>query len=1458
MSPKQTPHAFHSSVENWFTKEFSQPTEIQRQAWPSIQQKQNTLIAAPTGSGKTLAAFLAAINDLLEQGLKGSLLSQTQIVYISPLKALSNDIEKNLQRPLAGIEEELKQLGQPQVPIRVMVRTGDTPASERTAMTKNPPHILVTTPESLFLLVTSESGRKMLSNVHTVIVDEIHALVRDKRGSHLSLTLERLQSLTKNKLVRIGISATQKPIEEIAAFLVGNQGTKRALSPSRDGLPNCTIIDTGHKRKLDLSIEVPASPLSAVMPNEIWLEIYDRLVELIQEHRTTLIFVNTRRLAERIAHMLTERLGPEAVTAHHGSMSKEHRLNAEQRLKSGSLRALVATASLELGIDIGSVDLVCQIASPKSIATFLQRVGRSGHSVTGTPKGKLFPLTRDELVECAAIFDAVRRGELDRIIIPEKPIDILAQQIIAEVSCGEYLESDLYELVRHAYPYRNLARAEFDEVIAMLSDGFTTRRGRRGAYLFHDTVNERLRARKGAKLSAITSGGAIPDTFDYEVRLEPSNTFIGTLNEDFAFESSAGDIFQLGNNSWKILRVENGVVRVADAGGAPPNIPFWLGEAPGRTVELSFAVSRLREEISERIQTAGLATASDAPDAVWKQPALHWLINEVGVERNAADQIVTYLGASKAALECLPSQTALVLERFFDQAGDMHLVVHSPFGSRLNRAWGLSLRKRFCRKFNFELQAAATEDAIVLSLGSTHSFPLDEVFSYLNSKTVRDILIQAVFDSPMFELRWRWNATNSLAMLRRRNGKRVPAQLQRMNAQDLVALIFPDQLACLENIAGDREIPDHPLIRQTINDCLFEAMAVDELESLLQKIETKSVQLIAKDLREPSPLSEEILNARPYAFLDDAPLEERRTRAVANRRYLDPSEASEIGKLDIAAIKAVQTEAWPDAENADELHDALVMTGYLTEEEMNRNPDWKKYFEELTADGRAARLFVSRNEIPRYIAIERLPQWKAIFETMELMPALILPARIAEQIWTREKALVEIVRGRLEALGPVRPADISESSGISLHDIDHALLALENEGFAFRGKFTPDTTEIEWCERRLLARIHRYTLDKLRKEIEPVSASDFMRFLFSWQHLDPSEQLEGPEALQVVLHQLEGFEAPAAAWEADILPSRIRDYDFNWLDLSCLSGRTSWGRFRVPKNSGKSPVKTTPIMLVQRANVPFWKSSAETENEFSPGALKIIEFLTQRGASFFQDITEKTGLFKSQAEEAIGELVAAGRIVSDSFAGLRALLVPAKYKLYGSRKTPFTMEQAGRWTLLHNSIIDEQKISDSEKLEITARILLKRYGVMFRRLADRESIAPLWRDLVRVYRKLEARGEIRGGRFVEGMWGEQFALPEALTKLRAIRKEEKTGKLISISAADPLNLHGVITPGKRVASLLGNRLLFEDGEPVAIHEAGENIFLTETDDSEKWKWQTALIRRTIPPKLRAYLGKGIA
>ena len=1023
---------FHPAVAAWFEDRFDEPSDIQKRAWPVIKQRQNTLIAAPTGSGKTLAAFLSSIDDLVRQGQYGTLPEGTQIVYVSPLKALSNDIHANLQVPLKGIQAILKERGRPDVPIRVAVRTGDTPTSERAAMTKHPPHILVTTPESLYLLLTSAGGRRILPNVHTLIIDEIHALVGNKRGSHLALSAERLERLASGPLTRIGISATQKPIDRIAHFLTGAGYAKGK---------GCKILNTGHRRKLELKIEVPRSPLGAVMSNEVWEEVYERLEELILRHRTTLVFVTTRSMSERLARHLSERLGTENVTSHHGSMSKEHRHDAEQRLKAGALKALVATASLELGIDIGAVDLVCQIGSPKAIATLIQRVGRSGHTITGTPKGRLFPLTRDELVEAAAIMDSVRRGELDRIIIPEQPLDVLAQQIIAEVANCDFSEDELYHLVRKAYPYRGLSREEFDGVVAMLDEGYTPRRGRKHAYIQRDLMNGTVRGRKGARINALMSGGTIPDQFDYDVIMEPTETFIGTLNEDFAIESTAGDIVQLGNNSWRILRVEKGKIRVEDAQGLPPTMPFWFGEAPGRTVELSASLSRLREEVASRMDVGSGPPKDDGEEAEppkdggeesgpvtervsqrkldpeWKREAEDWLMESAGISHVAATQIAEYLGATKAALGVIPSQKDLVAERFFDEAGDMHLVLHSPFGSRVNRAWGLALRKRFCRTFNFELQAAANEDSIILSLGATHSFPLDDVFSYLNAKTVREVLVQALLDAPMFEVRWRWNASTALAVLRRRGGDRVPPQIQRSVAEDLIAQVFPDQIACLENIAGDREVPDHPLVSQTIEDCLHEAMDVETLESVLKTMKSGDMNVHARDLREPSPMAEEILNARPYAFLDDAPLEERRTNAVRNRRWLDPAVAGDLGRLDPEAIDTVRSDAWPEVRSPDELHDALVLAGYVTEEEGRKGDQfgsWTEYYAVLEGDRRAATL-VTEGGKRLWTPLERRIHFERVHPRGRFEPAEDYP---------------DDVRGNLEkgfyaAARQARPADAS-------------------------------------------------------------------------------------------------------------------------------------------------------------------------------------------------------------------------------------------------------------------------------------------------------------------------------------------------------------------------------------------------------------------------------------------------
>ncbi|HJU26837.1 MAG TPA: DEAD/DEAH box helicase, partial [Rhodanobacteraceae bacterium] len=1206
---------FCPPVATWFAGAFPAPTPAQVQAWPAIRAKRHTLIAAPTGSGKTLAAFLAAIDSLIRQGLDTCLPPSTQVVYVSPLKALSNDIQRNLEVPLAGIRAELHRQSLPDVEISTLVRTGDTPSSQRDAMRRRPPHILVTTPESLYVLLGSVSGRAMLTTTRTVIIDEIHAMASNKRGAHLAVSLERLAALAGGDLVRIGLSATQKPIEDVARLLGGTTAQ------------HVTIIDTGHQRPRDLALDIPESPLEAVMSAEVWQQVYDHLARLIEAHRTTLVFVNTRRMAERVARQLSDRLGEQAVTAHHGSMAKEHRLAAEQRLKHGELKALVATASLELGIDIGDVDLVCQLGSPRSIASFLQRVGRSGHAVGGTPKGRLFPLSRDDLVECTALLDCVRRGELDRLSIPHAPLDVLAQQIVAEVSAQDWPEDALYDLVRRAWPYRDLQRDDFMDVVRMLAEGFATSRGRRGTLIYHDAINHMLRGRRGARLTALTSGGTIPDTADYQVLLEPDNQTIGTVNEDFAVESLAGDVFQLGNASYRIMRVERGVVRVEDARGQPPTIPFWLGEAPGRSDELSASVSRLRTEIGARLRRE---KSGDA--------AHRWLVQEIGIADAAARQLMDYLNASFAALECLPTQDSIVLERFFDEAGGMQLVIHSPFGSRVNRAWGLALRKRFCRRFNFELQAAATEDCIVLSLTTAHSFELAEVAQYLRSDSVRSLLVQALLDAPMFATRWRWVAGVSLALPRFRGGKKLAPQLARMEAEDLIASVFPDQMACAENLAGDREIPDHPLTHQAIADCLHDAMDIAGLERLLAGIESGAIRVIARDLTHPSPLATEVLSARPYAYLDDAPLEERRTQAVMARRWMTPESAADLGRLDPEAITRVRTEAWPDPVDAEELHDALLWLGCLNQDEVDAVPEWRGWLTTLSRDNRVAR--VRSGQATLWVAAERAAQFRNLPDDPE--------------------ALTEILRGRLEGVGPVTPAALAAPLGLEAGEITAALIGLEVQGFAMRGHFTPGSNAEEWCDRRLLARIHHYTVRRLRAEIEPVAARDLLRFLLDWQRVSRETRLEGPEAISAAMGLLEGFEAPAAAWETELLPARIIGYEPAWLDDMCLAGRIAWARLPASARTG-SPVRTTPIALLTRRNAALWTSLAASANDMRPSVRgqTVLDRLQDQGALFFDELADTSGLLRPQLEEALGELVSLGLVTSDSFAGLRALLKPA-------------------------------------------------------------------------------------------------------------------------------------------------------------------------------------------------------
>ncbi|HEY6301652.1 MAG TPA: DEAD/DEAH box helicase [Terriglobales bacterium] len=1464
----------HPLVQEWFTARFSTPTEPQEQGWPHILAGHTTLISAPTGSGKTLAAFLACINRLVCKALAGELRDRTEVLYISPLKALGNDIQKNLEIPLGEILQMAGDRGLLMPEIRTAVRTGDTLMKDRRLMLKRPPHILVTTPESFYILLTAEKSRAILRDVETVIVDEIHAVADDKRGVHLALSLERLEALTGRPPARIGLSATQKPIEEVAHFLAGNSDPK---SPR----PVPVIVNVGHKRKLDLGVEVPSSELGPVASNEMWDEIYERIVQLVNAHRSTLVFVNTRRLAERIAHHLGERLGEENVAAHHGSLARKLRLEAERKLKEGQVKVLVATASLELGIDVGTVDLVCHISSPRSIAVALQRVGRSGHWRGAVPKGRFFVTTRDDLAECAVLVRAIRSGDLDRLIFPEASLDVLAQQIVAccaasgsaatadkagdqsgvstNVNANDgWDEDELLALVKRAYPYRNLARETFDAVLAMLSEGIASQRGRYGAYLHHDRINRKLRTRRGARLAAITSGGAIPDNALFTVVAEPDGGVVGTVDEDFAVESMAGDVMLLGNTSWRIRRVEAKSSRmlVEDAHGTPPSVPFWRGEAPARTAELSQQLGELRKEISDRLPGV-------LPIEGWRSlgvvtDAVSWLREECGLDLSGAEQLIQYMLEGRAVLGDVPTQTTIIAERFFDEGGGMQLIIHAPFGGRINKAWGLALRKRICRGFNFELQAAATDNGLNIALAEQHSFPLADVFQFLASESMPPILEQAALASPIFQTRWRWDATRALALLRFQGGKKVPPQIQRMRSDDLLASVFPDVAACQENIAGDIQIPDHPLVREVVKDVLTEALDIEGLAEVLRGIEQGRIRCLAVDTPVPSQFSHEILNANPYAYLDDAPLEERRARAVEMRRVLPASVLEEVGALDPAAIAQVQREAWPDVRDADELQDVLhtlVMVPAAEESTQHSafsnqleaygpklSASWNGFFDRLRQENRAVVAEAAGKTY--WVAAERVEWFQAMHRVVTglyLVPAGRSPA--TTQAPNFDDAVLAAVQGWMAHLGPTTTSEVGELLGLPSTEIEKALLRMEASGAILRGNFRPTASrkgdsrpaasaaselETEWCERRLLARIHRLTVATLRKQIEPVKAAQFMTWLLRWQHLAPGTQVRGEHGTLEVIRQLQGFEIPASAWERFVLARRISDYDPAHLDQLCLTGAVGWGRLSPHPATLEStgtdetgrenrrrviPTRVAPIAFFVREDADWLRphhpgAEDSTTSFLSPVAQALLELLKHRGALFFPDMVRATGRLKAEIETGLWELVAAGLVTADGFENLRALVTRKSTSGGGLAKMRRPRHAPGRWSLLHTEGADRDR-----SVESCCWMLLRRYGVVFRDLLVRETNLPRWRELQIGYRRLEDRGEVRGGRFVDGFLGEQFALPVAVESLRAHRRlpQNANAERVVIAAADPLNLVGIIVPGERIPAISGRSVTFRDG-----------------------------------------------
>ncbi len=1423
-------HGLHPIVAIWFARRFGAPTDAQAAAWPLVAEGKNVLITAPTGSGKTLAAFLICIDRLVRHALDGSLGERTHVVYVSPLKALSNDVHRNLVEPLREIEIIAQEMGVVLPTIRTSVRTGDTSMQERRAAVKHPPHILVTTPESLYILLTSESGRRGLSTASTLIVDEIHAIASDKRGAHLSLSIERLERLTGAPLQRIGLSATVHPIDVASRLLCGDR-------------PAPEVVNAIRKRDLDLAISIPQDELGAVATIEQWEELYERITELVRTHRSTLVFVNTRRLVERVSHNLAARLGEQHVGAHHGSLSRERRFKTEQRLKAGDLQVVVATASLELGIDIGAVDLVCLVGSPRTIATGVQRIGRSGHNVGGTPKGRFFPLTRDQLVECAALVRSARAGELDRIYLRQAPLDILSQQIVAACSCEEWSEDELFATLRKAGPYATLEREHFDAVVDMLSEGIATARGRSGALLHRDGVARKLRGRRGARLTAITSGGAIPDLALFDVIEAPSDTLVGTLDEDFAIESMAGDIVLLGNTSWRILRIENGKVRVENAAGLPPTVPFWFGEGPARSFELSHAVGDLRQEIAQR-----LTRPSDDPNQR-SQELLDWLIAECALDRGGAELIAHYIAAGNQVLGGVPAQDCVIAERFFDESGGTQLIIHAPFGGRINRAWGSALRKRFCRSFDFELQAAATDEGVLLSLGPQHSFPLEMILEMVHPNALDELMTQAALQSPLFETRWRWNATRSLALRRSMGGKRVPPNLQRMRSQDLLAACFPQQLGCQDNHGGmPIEVPDHPLVKETLYDCLNEAMDIEGLRRVLTLMGEGKIRRLARETPEPSVFAHEILNANPYAFLDDAPLEERRARAVAMRRGLPAMLTDDLGQLDPGAVALVCEEAQPVVRDADELHDLLLDVGVWPDAEGARR-GWLDHLDRLVETQRAGRLHL--NGHTHWVAAERLTLIQTVWPDAVVFPRLTEPpARKAPAFTDRDGAITEIVRGHMVFSPPTTASELGARLGIATENIDAAFVAIELQGQIMRGQFRSPAhgrnnagENTEWFHRSLLARANRITVQGLRRQIEPVSAADLMRFLFTWQHLASTTALHGRDGLLEIVGQLQGFEAAAGAWERDILPARVTGYDPGWLDDLCLGGQVVWGRLARRAEAGRSPTRTAPIALVVRRDLPallvpdeLHPNGDDGTASLSAKAKDVLLYLQQAGASFLDDIATGIRRVRAEVEDGLWELVATGIVTGDGFTPLRALLLPgarrpSRPRWYGSSRSA-TRLGTGRWSLLRPrvSVLPptdttasvEAQPQHSDRVMVIARQFIRRYGIVFRDLLARETHAPPWRDLVRAYRSMEMRGELRGGRLVTGFVGEQFAAPEAVDALRAMRNRPKHGDRVRVSACDPLNLVGITSPGARATAQLGRHVTYIDGIAERLEDTQES------------------------------------
>jgi ATP-dependent Lhr-like helicase len=1373
-------------VERWFATTFREPTPPQRDGWAAIASGRDTLIVAPTGSGKTLAAFLWALDHLHRLGLEGRLEDRVYVVYVSPLRALNNDIEKNLREPLAGIRAAAAADGLALPEVRIAVRTGDTLAAARQAMTRRPPHVLITTPESLYILLTSQGFRPALAAARFVIVDEVHALMASKRGAHLALSLERLQALVAGgqpgpRPQRIGCSATVRPVEDAATFLTG--------ATARDPV----VIDAGFSRDLDLQVVSPVDDFLTATSDTVWDAALQQIAELVQAHRTTLVFAQSRRAAERLARDLNDRVPDDAgapaegaaatgrkVAAHHGSLSRRARLEAENRLKAGELRALVATSSLELGIDVGAIDLVVQVQSPRNVAAALQRVGRAGHLLSRTSKGRIVVTKGEELVEAAAVVRTVRERSLDRIAMPQAPLDVLAQQIVAAVA-AESLEIDvLHARFRQAAPYRDLSRETFLAVVRSIAEPLPREVRGVAPRILWDRVNDRLHARRGSRFLALTAGGTIPDAGLYDVYVAETDLKVGTLDEEFVTESLPGDVFLLGSHAWRIAKVRADRVLVEDAQGMSPTIPFWKGEHPSRSWDLGLAVGRLRRDAADRLDTPDFAA---------------WAARECGCDARAAAAMRSWLVKAGEVLQGVADDQGIVVESFADEMGGRHAMIHSVFGMRINGAWGMALREQVRRRFGLLAEASHVDDGILLSFAPGQVPPAPErLVTLVAPEEVDTLLGEALIGSPMFGTRFRHAAVRALFVPRMTRGQRTPAYLQRLKAD-----------ALLEAVRGQ---PDFPIVAETLRECFHDAYDVPRLKRLLERLHDRELWTRHVDTPMPSPFVYPLLLAWDWAYLDAGHAEERRADAVVMRKAWSVAPGPLRPDI-VAAVEAELQKTTPErrARDANELAAILDDLGDLTRDEIAERVV-------ADADGLIAALAAERRIAP--VAFGDRPAWIPA-------PDATLYAGLATEAGL-ERLVLRVLRTR----GPVTADWLAARYGLAAGDVTPALERLVQRGLVRTGALVADAAAPQFVHVAVLDEIQRRQVHARRVPRPVATAEQFSAFLLRRHHLHPEHRLVGPPGVLAALELLQGDDFPVRVWEQDLLSARVEDYQRDWLDRLGLAGEIVWTVFEPAERAratALAPESPGRVGVALRDHVG-WLREATGRTELDPRVKNVLLHLQLRGASFPRDLARVTGLDPAQAQAALWEMFRAGLATPDTFsaivaggtaarpAGVRP--TPRRRSRRGQARGPLAqLPPLGRWSAL----AEDEALSPEERDEARAHLLLARHGVVARELARGD-----WATLRHVLLRMEYGGEVVRGYFVEGLSGEQYALEDALAELTAppARRAEPH---VLVNLVDPANLWGRVWPLSRrdgsrlsVARLPHAWLVVRAGRPVVLAE----------------------------------------